>query len=366
MSALVCAPPLLGAAPVSYAAGAFVLFAPVRLAALSARAADPAARKTIAAADKALEREPDPLPRVHTEHTLPSDPERIRSLAAERDFVALRDLGLAFRITGEERYATAAQRYLHAWLAVYHPDFNPIDETRFDDFIAGYDLVRDRLGEADRVAMRALLRDFATGYLDPSKGPNKGDVRVNNWNSHRVKLIALSAFGLGDPQLVRRAQDAFVRQLDVNVRADGSVLDFPERDALHYVVYDLEPLAYAALAAKEHGLDWYALRNSARVGLPEALAWLRPYADGVKTHEEYAHSRVAFDAERRAAGERGFSGPFDPAQARELYALATALDPTWRATSERLGAPDPWLALGFSHALPVTTVPFTSGPERIV
>ncbi len=68
------------------------------------------------------------------------------------------------------------------------------------------------------------------------------------------------------------------RQIAFNLCADGSTFDFEVRDALHYVTYDLEPLAIAALAAREHGEDWVTPRLTA------AVDWLLPYARGEKTH----------------------------------------------------------------------------------
>ncbi|MFX5817457.1 alginate lyase family protein, partial [Acinetobacter baumannii] len=76
------------------------------------------------------------------------------------------------------------------------------------------------------------------------------------WNSHRVKLAVLAAAALQDDRLWGRARQAFDAQVARNIRADGSTLDMEERDALHYVVYDLEPLVRAAQVAQGRGEQW--------------------------------------------------------------------------------------------------------------
>ncbi len=196
-----------------------------------------------------------------------------------RDWSAIRDLALGFALTGDETYLRAVTRYFTAWLDVYRASLNPIDETGLDNVILAYDLVGKWLADDLRLKMAELMRALATGYLAVQPNPRKGTT-VNNWQSHRVKLITLSAFALNDPGLISNAQRALQVQLDYNLRADGSTVDFEQRDALHYVVYDLEPLLIAALAAKAHGLDWYSMKNRSGASLEAALQWLAPYATG--------------------------------------------------------------------------------------
>ena len=89
---------------------------------------------------------------------------------------------------------------------------------------------------------------MAEGYLDKIAQEKAEDVA--NWQSHAHRSCTLASYALGDADLIARARQAFQRQISVNIKSDGSVVDFSKRDALHYVVYDLEPLTTAALAAK--------------------------------------------------------------------------------------------------------------------
>jgi hypothetical protein len=286
---------------------------------------------------------PHPLARVHTEGTLPGDPQREASLAAERDWRIMLEDALAWRAGAGDDYLKAAQLYLGAWAQTYQPDFNPIDETNLDALIETWAITRDRLDPAVRTAAERLIRTLATGYLDrmeaAARARDPHGIWTNNWQSHRVKIATLAAVALRDPPLFARARAAFDKQRAANIRPDGEVLDFAERDAIHYVVYDLEPLLRAALAARLMGEDWYG-RTAGAPPLSAAIRWLAPYADGKNTHVEFVHSTVAFDAARAKAGVEGFAGPFDPKKARDLFWMAAQFDKGYAPLAASLG-PEP-------------------------
>ncbi len=308
----------------------FSLVAPATVETLSSLPPGSARAALLRSADRHLNRAPHAAARVHVEGTLPGQGIYDQSLEALRDFPAARDLALAARLTGDARYAEAATRLIAAWIATYQVSFNPIDETGFDALMVAWDL----LAADRRIGLESgygrLLHAFSRGYLDH---PLKGQTATNNWNSHRVKLIVLAAYALDDPTLIAEARAAYVSQLRANIRADGSTLDFELRDAIHYVVYDLEPLSMAALAARQHGQDWIGDGDAALI---RALAWLEPYAAGRRTHQEFANTRIAFDRTRRDAGVKGFDGPFETQKARSAMALAARLDQRFLETARSM------------------------------
>jgi hypothetical protein len=270
-------------------------------------------------------RDPHAMAAVKTEGTLPHQGIYDQSVEAERDWTAALELALGDRLKGETALAQRSVAFISAWLAVYKSNLNPIDETNLDQFMLAYDL----LSEAERSPIAdgwaKYLRTFAAAYLD-SMPTIKGGTATNNWQSHRVKLATLAAFGSGDQTLIDRSRAAYRKQLADNLKPDGSTIDFTERNAIDYVTYDLQPLLTAALAGKTHGQDWYADMNAANVGLRQALLWLQPYADGSKTHDEFVHSTVEFDRTRAAAGLPGFAGPWKPQGAETVFTLAARLD----------------------------------------
>jgi hypothetical protein len=291
---------------------------------------------------------PHPIPHVHTEGTLPHMGIRDQSLEAERDWPAMLNAALAWRAGVNEKSFDTARRFLLGWVDTYTPDLNPIDETNLDALIDTYAIVANRLDGNERQRVATWIRKWGWDYVASiAHAPKAGGIWTNNWQSHRIKLVTMIAAATEDDKLFAEARLLFRRQVSVNLLGDGQVTDFAERDALHYVVYDLEPLLRAALAARAYGgEDWYRWQAPNHASLARSVAWLTPYATGEKPHEEFVHSRVAFDAQRAAAGVKGFAGAFDVHDAAITYWSAQPFDPALRPTAEKLDpvAP-PFIAL---------------------
>ena len=284
--------------------------------------------EVIKAADAAILAGPHAVVRVHLEGTLPTDPWYRESWDSSRDWIKMMQLGMAFRITGDRRYVAAEQRYLDAWLAVYKISFNPIDETPMDQVMVAYDLTRSELAPATQQRMQAFYDQMAHGYVHFLDSETKED--VYNWQSHRIKLALLASYGLGDQALIAHSLELLRHHLDGNLLPGSVAIDFGKRDALHYTVYDLEPLTMAALATKSHsGTDLFAAKTANDGSLKGAVDWLEPYAEGREKHVEFSHSTVSFDMARAKAGVHGFSGEWDPAQSLLLYATASNLSPSY-------------------------------------
>lgn len=310
--------------------------------------ADPGVKALVKSVQSHVDDQPKPRATLHTEGTLPHEGIHDQSVEAERDLDLMRDAALAWRATGNERYLRLVDRFLLAWTTTYRPSFNPIDETNFESLILAYDLTASALPVKTRNAANAFIAKMVTGYIadiDKQARPLKGTYR-NNWQSHRVKLVAMGAFTIDDRKLINAAQRLFVEHIGDNIAPDGSTVDFSERDALHYVTYDLQPLVTAALAARRHNRNWLPERAATGATLADALDWLTPYALGTRTHDEFVHSTVPFDAKRREAGLPGFSGQWDPKNAAELFHLAARLDGRYAPVALRLApTPPAWLAV---------------------
>ena len=326
----------------------YAIFSPQVVSALTATRSSEAGVATIAAAESALARTPGPLPVVHTEGTLPGQGIRDASILARRDLPTMLDFALAWRITGERKYLDAADRFLRAWAETYVVSLNPIDETNFDSMILAYDLTEPDLPEGTRAAMDGFLRNLATGYLDDMDGAPTHF--YTNWQSHRIKIAALASFQLGDPRLIERTFEDYQKHVATNVLAEGTVFDFYERDAIHYVLYNVDPMMMAGLAAQAHGLDWFDWKNASGTGVSSVIDWLTPYVEGTKTHQEFVHSRIAFDAQRLAAGQTEYAGPWRPERAVNTLALASLLDDRYSARFDGLvatteGRPRSWMTV---------------------
>lgn len=330
---LICAALLttLTAAP-AFAAGGFAICAPARA---PVSQTTPAVQAAVDRARANLARPPAPLPRLHTEGTLPGHGIRDISIKAKADHPITLDFALAWRVTGDRAYLDQTGRYLSAWADIYEMSFNPIDETGFDALILAYDLTRADLPTAARTQMDAFWRRMAVGYLDAmDAGPKNAHT---NWQSHRIKLAAMSAFQTGDAALTARARKAYEAQVAANLNPDGTTFDFHERDALHYVTYNFDPLLMADLAAKANGQDWFTYKAASRSSLPHSLDWFAAYARGDKTHIEFANSKIQFDRDRAASGQSEYAPhAWKPSAAVNTFAYAAALDPKYAALSRRL------------------------------
>lgn len=297
-------------------------------------------------ADKYLAGSPRAIARLHTEGTLPHQGIWDASMEAKKDHRLIQDLALAWRGTQDKATLAQLATVLDAWATVYQPSFNPIDETGFDVLIDAYAITQAELPAATRDKLAQLLRSWSAGYIRNMRNAasvGKG-TWVNNWQSHRIKLATLAAVALNDADLFQAARSQFEKQLNQNLRPDGHSLDFEERDALHYTVYDLEPLVRAAMAARLRGEDWLNLKADNGVTLAAGLDWLLPYARGEKVHEEYVNTTVKFDLQRRDAGVAGFSGQWQPKSSAELYWLASTLDAKYLPVAQALKAQPVWLA----------------------
>ncbi len=339
--------PALAVDPITYA-----MISPTVAAALKGQAETPEGKAIIGSAKANLTTTPNPF-QFHVEGTLPHQGTWDQSVIALRDFPITLKLALAYRMTGDRAYLEAVDRYLSAWMGLYNVTLNPIDETGMDQLILAYDLTSSELSAETKAKMEVFLRGLATGYLgeiDKQKANKKVD--IDNWQSHRIKLLTMASFSLGEAGLIERAQTAYMEHLAVNIDSTGLVHDFLKRDALHYVVYDLEPLTMAALSAKAHGQDWFHAQAPNGASVPLGLAWLTPFALGEKTHEEFVHSKIGFDAARAKAGMKGFAGLWEPVSSLTLFQTASVADAKYLPVYDKLLAlqdakhkPSVWLTL---------------------
>lgn len=326
----------------------YAIFSPQIVSTLLRVRSSEAAKAVMLNAEIALSRTPGPLAVVHTEGTLPGQGIREVSLVARRDLPTMLDFALAYRITGQRKYLDAADRFLLAWAETYVVSLNPIDETNFDAMILAYDLTEPDLAPETRQVMDGFLRALATGYLDAMDGAPKHF--YTNWQSHRIKIAALAAFQLGDQRLIERTFEDYQKHVATNVLADGTVFDFYERDAIHYVLYNVDPMMVAGLAARAHGLDWFDWKNASGTGVSSVIDWLIPYVERARTHQEFVNSKISFDAERLAAGQTEYAGPWRPERAVNTLALARLLDDRYAPVLETLLAttnrrPASWVTL---------------------
>ncbi|MGI8771024.1 MAG: alginate lyase family protein [Acidobacteriaceae bacterium] len=290
--------------------------------------------EAISAAEGALSRGPSALPHLHIDKLLPHQGIRDKSEAAERDWPAARDLAVGYCVTGRADFRDHATAIVTDWAKRYRPDYNPVDEGGMQPLFLAADLLADSMSPPDASAWQSFARKIAEGYTE--RAEQRSGVDIDGRQSRRIELAAMAAYAIDDDQLVGRVQAAWTDQIGHNVNADGSVYDYTRHDALRPVVADLEPMVIAALTAHDHGSNWYGVPAPNGSTLESALSWLVPYVRGTNTHVEYQNSHDPFDYARKNAGEPGFGGLWQPANAASLYLYASAIDLQWGELATQL------------------------------
>lgn len=284
-------------------------------------------------ADEALLATPNPADTLLTEGILQGDPRKTRTWKSIEDMQKVYALAFAFKITGDKKYLAKTSEFLLAWAPRNQPQGNPINDTNLDRIIFAYDLVKNDLSTDVNLATAAWLMKVGSQQIKSfdKAASGKSLTYMNNWNSHRLKEVAEVAWAINDEKLKLWVMDIYKKQIAKNLNPDGSSWDFHERDALHYHIYDVDPLMVAATILKRDGKfgdNPYSYKSPEGSSLKGSVDWLVPFFTGEKTHAEWVNSKSSFDKKRAANGEKGYIAGtlFKPTEARTSIALADFFD----------------------------------------
>ncbi len=261
--------------------------------------------------------------------------------AALQDMELMRDAALAWRVTGDKRYLQLADRLLFAWTATYQPNGDLRDETRFEGLILAYDLTASALPVKTRNQATAFITRLGSNYAAPSDAVFRALANAgrSDWQSHRIKLVTLAAFTLGNRTMMNTAQRLFIAYIGSVIKPDGTPVDFVQPEGLGSVVDDLQPLVTAALAARRAHRFWLRQRSANGASLAAALDWL---ALTTRNAKPQAATR---DAPTVLATPHGASLATVPSAA-VLFYLAARLDGRYARVSRQLSSTPPtWLAI---------------------
>ena len=282
------------------------------------------------AADKALNDKPNPIRVIQGEGKLKTDPLAIKTRESLGDMRKMYFFAYTFASTGDTQYADKAREFILAWAQQNMPTGNPIDETTLDDLFFAFDLTQSQFSPAEKKSAQTWMRkvadtQIAIGLIHARKGDG---ISKNNWQSHRLKIVGLIGYTLAEKKYIDYAIESFKRQIEVNLRPDGSSIDFHERDALHYHCYDVEPLLELAIAANNNGTNLYTYKSKSGASLEKSVKFLMPFCSGEKKHPEFVKSTVAFDRKRAESGDENYKAGhhFDPKKGGRSLELAAAFD----------------------------------------
>jgi hypothetical protein len=302
-------------------------------------------------ADEALNQIADPIDTVVSEGHLATDPKKIITVRSLKDINKIYSLAISYRITNNKSYLDKLVEFLTAWATVNKPQGNPINDTKFEDLFAAYDMAKNNIALTSKKTIDDWLVKMATEEMRTGKNKAK-TTSFNNWNSHRLKVIGCIAYILNNDEYKKYIDEELPVQVEKNLFPDGSGFDFLERDALHYHVYTLEPLiSLATVLKRAKGKDYYNYTSASGASINRSVNFLIPYVTGEKIHGEYVNSKVAFDKKRAENKEAGFEigANFNPLNAVPVIIQAAHFQPSLmeavkKATDNKNVYPD-WQAV---------------------
>ena len=200
------------------------------------------------------------------------------------------------------------------------PDGDAINETQFEQMIVPYDLLRDTFSKSDQQIVDAWLRNKAETLWKSTFSVGIG----GNWYSHRLKRVGLVGLTLGDDSMVKQVTEGFHKQIKAMIKPDGATTEFYVRDAMTYHLYAIEPLLTLACAIQRHtGENLFDYGDPKGVSLHNSVAFIIPFAEGLKAHVEFTHSKSDFDRKRAANGESHYAPhPWTPKSSVRIFTMA--------------------------------------------
>ena len=272
---------------------------------------------------------------IQREGILSTDPRYRASDAALKSIDDIYTWAMCARVADVTLAGRCAQRAgesLDSWSSTYRSMGNPINDNYLIPMIQAVDLACP-IASSERCARwRTWVLDLASRGDDFYAAVKPADGRfANNWASWRLLIRGTAGAVAGDEALVASTRQLVAAHVARNRRSDGSSIDFSERDALHYHVYDVEPLTELVLFVPS------AVDATTAEAIASGVMFLRPFALGEQTHIEFARTTVAFDIQRKQAGDPVFANmSWNPKEARQLLRLARTRFPAVRPWTESL------------------------------
>ncbi len=218
-------------------------------------------------------------------------------------FASVQTLALAYRETGEERYAVHAAELLRVWFLKPETRMNP--NLNYGQAIAGRvegrgtGIIETRglanltsaLGwlssskawtKADQQAMKAWLSQYLDWLLTSNNGRREASARNNHGMWYDVQVASLAVF-TGDRELARRVIDEAKKRIPQQIEADGrQPLELARTLSFSYSLFNLQGMFDLAALGDKVGVDLWHFQTSDGRSLRAALDFLAPYVDSAK------------------------------------------------------------------------------------
>ena len=186
------------------------------------------------------------------------------------------DLALAWRLSGEARYADKALELIHVWCINQNTKMFPTGGV-FDSFTPGMGFGGDIIAFAafhDLFLAGYLLGDYAgwgleahaavkrwvRSMIDPQRELMffEGREMYNNWEDARLLFLAKGALMLDDLDLLSQVFGRWQRTLPLKMTEQGELPRETMRTrSMHYTLFALDSSVQVAEIARQMGVDLY-------------------------------------------------------------------------------------------------------------
>ncbi|MGU7844036.1 alginate lyase family protein [Burkholderia sp. AW33-5] len=241
-------------------------------------------------------------------------------------FGGARTLAYAWRFTGDRRYLDTVKPALLDWAATDQPSGIPLKDQRIVDAAIAIQQINSALTEREKQQTAAWMMR----YVSSMENWAKHNHRVDNWMAWALATAGVAATAADDAPSLQWVKETAMEVMEESLFADGSTLDFRDRDALGYHLYDLGALLILAQALKSAGIaDLYGWQTPGGGSLGKSLAFVEPYITGNKTHIEFVHTKFPPDITTIHKNQAG--KPWQAKQGDRVYGFlyADAFDARW-------------------------------------
>jgi hypothetical protein len=198
-------------------------------------------------------------------------------------------LALAWRLWGKRELFERARDILLAWANVNQPTGHPIDETRLQGLLVAYDLLQCDLTSEGKEPVIRWLRDMKGKKMRWRFGPKTAH---NNHKTHHHLMLLMLDKVLGDKGDFVEELGKVGNHLIINIDSKtGETVDFKERHALYYHVYNLEAWLEIAL-----------LTGHFNEPISMAFDFMKRRIEAGDIHSEFEGSKALIDELRGKAG----------------------------------------------------------------
>jgi hypothetical protein len=265
-------------------------------------------------------KKPDGLPYVRRDGDRnPDSTKGTDSAAFSRTCRAVETLGLAYFLTGDERYATRAATFARVWFLDPASRMNPnlqhaqaipgitagrgigiIDSRHLVNLIDGVALLAGSPAWPDRdaTAMKTWLADYHRWLTESKNGRDEAAEKNNHGTWWDVQAAAL-ALAIGRPDDAKKILAAVpATRIARQIEPDGrQPYELARTRPLAYSCFNLEAFMLLARLGEHVGLDLWRESTADGRGLKAALRYLAPYADPAekwpaKEHEAMPRARI--------------------------------------------------------------------------